>query len=122
MSITKATRIAVLERDDFTCQRCKVSILGQPYSIHHRKGRHCTNPDALPNLITVCGSGSSPACHFDIHSHPAESYDTGWMIRRLGSEDPTDVPLIDLYGRLFGLTDDGLVIDWSTHTQTGASA
>jgi 5-methylcytosine-specific restriction endonuclease McrA len=116
-AIPKKVRTDVLERDDFTCQRCKVSVLGRAYSLHHRKGRHGADAHARSNLVVLCGSGAS-GCHGHVHQHPTESYRDGWMVHRLGGEDPEDVPLIDVAGRMFGLTNDGQVIAWTT-TQEG---
>lgn len=103
--MNQKTRDLVLERDAWSCLRCRQGITGRPYSLHHRKGRINNQPS---NLITLCGSGST-GCHGYVHAHPWESYEQGWMIRRLGSDDPEMVP-IKLDGGMVFLTDDGSAI------------
>lgn len=111
-TIPKRTRAAVLRRDGESCLRCGVHISVRGYSLHHRKGRHVLPglPEAhcAENLVTLCGSGTT-GCHGWVHAHPEESYEQGWMIRRGGAEDPADVPVLDLLGYRWLLTDRDLV-------------
>ena len=95
--MNRDTRLAVLERDNYSCRRCGVHMSVRGYSIHHRKGRHCTESDSLANLVTLCGSGTT-GCHLWAHANPADAYATGWLVRRLTAEDPEDVPLTDVRG------------------------
>ena len=117
--IPKAVRSDVLERDDFTCQRCKVSVLGRAYSLHHRKGRHGVDAHSRANIVTLCGSGTT-GCHGHVHAHPTQAYVTGFMVRRLTDVDPAAIPLIDIAGRAFFLTDDGRTIHTSPPAAGGA--
>lgn len=98
--IPKAIRTQVYERDQW-CRRCGRS--GGPFSIHHRKGRRSHD---LSNLVLLCGTGTT-GCHGYITEHPAEAYDTGWCVHRLSDDDPEQIPLTDLHGRQFFLTDTG---------------
>lgn len=111
MKRTKA-ELAALERDDMRCRRCGRGLEGtwQLWSVHHRLPRSAASKaavDVVANLVLVCGSGTSPDCHWWIHQHPTESYDTGWLIRRGGTAPPDMVPLVDLAGRELFLTDQG---------------
>lgn len=117
--IPKRIRVQVLLRDHSCCRRCGVHISVRGYSIHHRKGRQGPDADQLPNLVTLCGSGTTPnGCHQWAHNHPEKAYAAGWMVRRLSSDDPAQVPLVTLHGQVIGLTDDGQVIDWPSISAT----
>jgi hypothetical protein len=87
----------ILIRDGHRCVRCGtlVSQAWPGYSCHHRKlgDRSDNRPE---NLITLCGSGSSPHCHFYVHNHPREARDHGWIVSKYN--DPAQVP-VDIYGR-----------------------
>lgn len=50
-------RIAVLERDDYTCQNCGIKKPSK-FHVHHIQKKIDGGPDTLDNLITVC-----PSCH-----------------------------------------------------------
>jgi hypothetical protein len=65
---TKAMRDAVLRRDDFTCQMCGRDITG-PHSLQHRLPRGRGGTNTMCNLVTVCGSATTPdMCHDDIEN------------------------------------------------------
>lgn len=65
----RTTRELVLERDDYRCACCGASVYERPYSLQHRVARQMGGtPDPAANspanLITLCGSATSPGgCH-----------------------------------------------------------
>lgn len=101
--------VLVDDRDGGQCIRCGVYLFGLPWSRHHRLPRRMGGTRDVRsydprNLVTVCGSGSSPHCHNAIESNRSLAYDTGWLIR---SYDELDLPLITLDGRAVYLKADG---------------
>lgn len=72
-------RRQVYERDEGCCRRCRLFLLPDIGHVHHLAGRGGRDPHRLEGLVLLC-----PACHEHVHRHPAESYDQGWMVRRLG--------------------------------------
>lgn len=112
MTRTTAERNAI-KRDGPTCLRCGRDLVDFPASVHHRLPRSAgtkAKVDVLSNLVVVCGTGTSPHCHAWIHQHPAEAYATGWLMWRGECDPPESIPLVDIQGREFFLTDDGGVI------------
>ena len=112
MKRTKA-ELEAIARDGQHCRRCGRFIRDDmPYSVHHRLRRSAgtkAEVDQVANLVLVCGTGTSPHCHSWIHSHPDESFNDGWLIRR-GDDLPEKIPLAQASGRWFWLTEDGGVI------------
>lgn len=111
----RPTRELVLERDDYTCAWCRRTILNQPYSLQHRRGRGrggSSNPriNAPSNLITLCGSATSPGgCHLRCEQRTAEAETFGFVVSLNSIHDPADIPVMHaLYGRVY-LADDGTV-------------
>ena len=47
-------RAAVLERDDYRCQRCGLAKGASSLEVHHVKPRHLGGDDRLSNLKTMC--------------------------------------------------------------------
>ena len=71
-------RGTVLERCQARCERCeKLTPLG---AFHHRlprkMGGTSRNIGTVENCLYVC-----VYCHHYIHSHPAEAYLKGWLLR-----------------------------------------
>lgn len=91
MSVPQAVRDVVLERDEQQCRRCWRSIVGRPYSIHHRKLRSRGGDDSLPNLVTLCGSGTT-GCHGWVHANPEKATTHGWMVESW--RKPDEAPII----------------------------
>ena len=63
--------------------RCELMITpectGRCEQVHHKAGRNVPDPHRLELLIGCCLH-----CHTYLHSHVAESYERGWMVRRNG--------------------------------------
>jgi hypothetical protein len=72
-------REIVMEAAQGMCEAATMRCVGPAGQVHHRKGRDGDLVDNVDYLIAVCY-----ACHDYIHSHPHESYERGWMIRRNG--------------------------------------
>lgn len=90
-------------RDRDRCQRCGSYTPGG--SLHHRQGRGGPDPHRPANLLLLCGSGTT-GCHGWVHAHPAEAYEAGLMVRRLGVQTCEDVPVLAHHG-LVRLLPDG---------------
>jgi hypothetical protein len=72
-------RTIVMETANGMCEAVTNRCMGPAGQVHHRRGRDGELVDDLDNLLAVCY-----ACHDYIHSHPHESYERGWMIKRNG--------------------------------------
>lgn len=79
---TEKMREAVLARDDYTCQRCGRDISNQPYSLQHRLPRGRGGTNTMCNLVTVCGSATTPdMCHDDIENQARlRAAREGWLV------------------------------------------
>ena len=54
-SISKTLRVAVLIRDKYTCQKCKIEDqTGNSLEVHHIKPKVFDGTDDKENLITIC--------------------------------------------------------------------
>jgi len=84
----ETARKAALERDEHQCRRCSRPAT----DVHHRriKGMGGTSdPEinfGLSNLLSACRE-----CHSHVHLHPAESYESGWLVHSWDA--PEDVEL-----------------------------
>ena len=89
---SRKVRAAVLIRDGYACVCCGGSVIGQVYSLQHRKRRSQGGDNALPNLITVLGDGSQ-GCHARIDSR-IDPHDeaAGYTVRSF--DDPAKVPVL----------------------------
>lgn len=117
---SRAVRILVLQRDGYACVCCGRSIIGQPYSLQHRKRRSQGGSSTPPNLITVFGDGTA-GCHQRIDSRikPADEA-KGYTVR--SRKDPALVPVMVFSehgsGVTVWLTEDG---QYSTEPPRGAA-
>ena len=75
-------RQAALRRDEWTCQRCGISLYGRDYSLQHRDNRGMggsKTKHTLANLVALCGSATT-GCHGHVESQPIESDRWGWSV------------------------------------------
>ena len=109
--ISPRVRAAVLARDGYACVRCGISLrLGMdPYSIHHRKQRSLGGDNSLPNLITLCGTGTT-GCHGIVHELRHTDHMAGYWIQSW--EDPRSSVVIYSF-RLHGGANDAW---WYLHS------
>jgi hypothetical protein len=97
---TKKMRDAVLLRDDYACQRCGRDVRNCPYSLQHRLPRGRGGKNTMANLVTVCGSATTPGmCHDWMENHeraqaridgwlvPSDTSPEDWPVRRFGREE-----------------------------------
>ena len=97
--LTPEIREKVILRDANLCRYC---MEGWDLEIHHRQGRGGSNPNRLSNLLTLCR-----ADHRHATEHPQWAYENGLSVRRIGLDEPDEVPFRDKYGLLWALTDEG---------------
>lgn len=102
----RATRELVLERDDYRCVSCGLPIMGQQWSLQHRKARGVGGGNEPSNLIVLCGSATSPGgCHLAAEQRLTESRDLGYWVPSW--QDPRTVPVMHARLGLVYLTDSG---------------
>jgi hypothetical protein len=105
-----AVRELVLERDDWRCLGCGVDVRSiRWHSLQHRKARGVGGGNGPENLATLCGSATSPGCHFLCESRDQEMAARGLVVASWN--DPADTPVLLWTGRLVLLTTDGLYLD-----------
>lgn len=103
-------RQSICERQGWQCARCSANTHGVPRSVHHRKLRKQGGKDDAPNLLLLCGSGTT-GCHGWVHAHPRESRDRGWLVSAYA--DPVSVPVWLEHERgWYLLGDDCTVTPW----------
>jgi hypothetical protein len=81
MSIPAKVRKALKERasiDDYPC--CEICGRAGANNAHHRRNQSQSGKDSLPNLMLLCGSGTT-GCHGEVTANPdwAERY--GYTIK-----------------------------------------
>jgi HNH endonuclease len=91
---TKKMRDAVLLRDDYTCQRCRRDIRNQPYSLQHLLPRGRGGKNTMRNLVTVCGSATTPGrCHDWMENQERRlATRDGWLVPN--GINPDDWPVL----------------------------
>lgn len=97
---TTKMRKAVLVRDDYTCQRCARDIRSCPYSLQHLLPRGRGGKNTMRNLVTVCGSATTPGmCHdFIENQERRQATWEGWLVPN--GIEPDDWP-VKRFGRLY---------------------
>lgn len=110
---SRKTVALVKQRDGLRCVRCGRYLEGVPASIHHRRLRShpFTGLHEASNLICLCGTGSV-GCHLWVHTHQAEAYENGWLVK--GVSDlllPQQIPVLLYTGKQVYLDDSGHYIE-----------
>lgn len=85
----------VRSRDGHQCQRCGVSIVDIPSSIHHRKLRSQGGLDDADNMIRMCGTGTT-GCHGWAHHNRTLARLGGWIVYRI--DNPAEHPVHTFHG------------------------
>lgn len=100
----------ITDRDGHSCARCGIGVgdcRGLDYSLQHRRARGNGGSGlvdtGLPaNGIILCGSSTSPHCHWEVERRRTEDETAGYWISQLADGKPTDPTTIPLYHALHG--------------------
>lgn len=118
-------RSLVMERDDWTCQRCGKAITeGVEYSLQHRlaRGSGGTSDPAInspANLIVLCGSATTN-CHGAVtNGDLIEATDLGYVIPLNRNLIPSQMPVFSYNHGLVYLDDEG---GWAPAPNLGGAA
>jgi hypothetical protein len=95
---SRKVRALVMAREGHACAACGISITGRPYSVQHRVARGLggtSDPaaNALPNLVLLCGSATTPgSCHALCESRDEDMRGRGFWL--WSWEDPALIPVM----------------------------
>lgn len=104
--IPQAVRELVKARSGGRCEAGLINVChGTATNMHHRRRRNISPAHTAPNLLHLCGSGTT-GCHGWITQHPAAASEpgAGWIVSSYAQ--PENEP-VRIRGRLCWLTDDG---------------
>lgn len=109
MKVDEETRLNVLIRGNYRCERCGKDALHFGISVHHRRPRMMggsKNPDLHrpANLIVLCGSGVS-GCHGWVESNRQTARREGLLIQKVESAE--EIPFKDSESRWWLLDNSG---------------
>ncbi|HEY2087668.1 MAG TPA: hypothetical protein VGH54_16830 [Mycobacterium sp.] len=97
--VPKKLREMVVARAEYSCDRCARQLIGQVYSLQHRRARGAggrAGAHTPANLIVLCGTANTPgSCHNfaeNTGEGRAEAYALGFAIRG-EARAPEDVPI-----------------------------
>lgn len=113
---TQRVRSLVLDRDDYQCVACgkHILMLGDWWSMQHRKARGQGGTNEPSNLIVLCGSATSPGCHLKCEQRDREMQARGYWLESW--QDPRAEGVMyferpDGPGVTHWLADDGSLLD-----------
>lgn len=92
-------------RDEYACVRCGAALTSIAGSRHHRQRRRDGGHTA-PNLILLCGSGTT-GCHGWAHANPKAACAAGYIVPATGRATPDVIPVL-VYAP-------GIARGWSEH-------
>lgn len=72
-------KVIVASRSQGFCEAQTSACSGFGQHFHHRAGRVGPGVNLPGMILHVCWR-----CHRYLHTHPLESYERGWLVRRLG--------------------------------------
>ena len=105
MSDHTSPRVIVPLRENWCCLRCGQWCKDRPHSLHHRRLRSALGHDSVPNLILLCGSGTT-GCHGFVHANPALSAQHGYLLSRYSADSAETVPVKSwMWGYIYLLPD-----------------
>ncbi len=107
-SLPRDLRVAVLERDGYTCRKCMLfDPSGKAFDIHHIKEVVYGGTDDIDNLDTLCCD-----CHgeWTFCEPPDVDYETWiafkmparWLVKMLTRPWPSDMSAADFKARMLG--------------------
>lgn len=110
----------ILDRDMHSCVRCGMGVgaaRGLDFSVQHRRARGAggtalVDAALAANGIILCGSATSPHCHFAVEQRRSEDRVAGYWVRSLTDGKPTDLTTTPLLHAAYGwclLANDGSV-------------
>jgi len=107
---TGAVADAIEDRDGHSCVRCGRGVgdqRGLDYCLQHRRARGGGGSSlfdtGLPaNGVILCGSSTSPHCHWEVEQRRTEDETAGYWIRQFEDGKPTDPTTIPLFHVLYG--------------------
>lgn len=107
LKVESYTRLVVLHRAKFACERCK--SVQNSINIHHRTprgmgGTRVKEINEPANLIVLCGSGTT-GCHGWVESNRKEAFDLGLLVRR--GQNAEVIPFTDIKGNQYMIYNNG---------------
>lgn len=81
-TIPESVRAEVRARSGGRCEAQLAGCTGEATEMHHRLRSSHGGPSIAANLLHLCGPfGPFDGCHRRIHANPADSYESGLLIR-----------------------------------------
>jgi len=106
---SRKVRALVLKRDGWSCVACGRDISdGWPYSLQHRLARGQGGGNQPFNLVTLCGTATSPGCHLRAERRDRDMHAAGYYLESWQDSEREPVMIHGAQGGVtVWLTDDG---------------